>query len=61
MKEEITTAAAKAAPPVAVTGAQMLFGLTLSEWVQIATLIYIVLQAFFLVKNQLAKSRESDK
>lgn len=57
MKEEITVAAAKAAPPVAVTGAQFLFGLTLSEWVQIATLIYIVLQACVLVRNEIRKRK----
>jgi hypothetical protein len=58
MKEEITVAAAKAAPPVAVTSAQVLFGLTLNEWVSIATLIYIALQAFFLVRNEIRKRKK---
>lgn len=58
MKEEITVAVAKAAPPVAVTGVQVFFGLTLSEWVQIATLIYIVLQAFVLIRNEIRKRAE---
>jgi hypothetical protein len=58
MKNEITTASAKAAPPIAVTGSQMLFDLTLNEWVAIATLIYIALQAFFLVRNEMRKRRK---
>lgn len=51
----ITVAAAKAAPPVAVTGANFILGFTLNDWVAIATLIYIGLQAFFLVKDRLRK------
>lgn len=51
----ITTAVAKAAPPVAVTSANFILGFTLNDWVAIATLIYIVLQAFFLVKDRLRK------
>lgn len=53
MKEEIATAAAKAAPPAAVTGAHFIFGLSLNDWVAIATLIYIVLQVVLLIVNQM--------
>lgn len=51
----VTAAMAKAAPPVAVTGANFILGFTLNDWVAIATLIYIGLQAFFLVKDRLRK------
>lgn len=57
MKDEIVTAAAKTAPPVAVAGSHVLFNLTLNDWVAIATLVYIALQAFVLVRNELRKRR----
>lgn len=52
MKDEITSAVVKATPPVAVTGANFIFGLSLNDWVAIATLIYIVLQVILLIVNQ---------
>jgi len=55
MKEELSTAAAKAAPPVAVTGSSVFLDLTLNDWVAIATLAYLALQAFFLIRNELKK------
>lgn len=55
MKDEIASAVVKAAPPVAVTGSQVLFDLTLNEWVAIATLLYIALQAAILVRNEFRK------
>lgn len=58
MKDEITTAAAKAAPPVIVTGADRIFDLTLNDWVAIATLAYLALQAFFLVRNEMRKRKK---
>ncbi len=58
MKEEVTAAAAKAAPPTIVTSATMLFGFSLNEWVAIATLIYIGLQTVFLLKDRLKKHKE---
>ncbi len=60
MKEEVTAAAAKVTPP-AVVGVTMLFGLTLNEWVAIATLFYIGLQTFFLLKDRLKKSKERQR
>lgn len=56
--QEIAAAIAKAAPPVAVVGTTIIFGLTLNEWVAIATLFYIILQAFFLIKDRLKKRRD---
>lgn len=58
MKDDIVAASVKAAPPVAVTGAHQLFHLSLNDWVAIATLIYIILQAFFLVRNEMRKRKE---
>jgi len=58
MKEELTAAAAKVAPPVAVTGANMFFGFTLNEWVAIATLGYIALQAFVLIRKEFREKRK---
>jgi hypothetical protein len=52
MKEELTLASAKAAPPVAIAGSQVMFDLTLNEWVAIATLAYLALQTFVLLRNE---------
>jgi uncharacterized membrane protein len=48
-KSDIVSEAIKAAPPVAITTAVTVGGLTLNEWVAIATLLYIVLQSGWLV------------
>ena len=47
-KSDVITEAAKAAPPIAIT-AVTVGGITINEWVAIATLIYIVLQSGWLV------------
>jgi hypothetical protein len=52
MKDDVVSAAVKAAPPIAVTGSQVLFDLTLNEWVAVATLLYIALQAAILLRNE---------
>ena len=57
MRDEIATAAAKAAPPVTVLGAEKLFDLTLNEWVAVGTLIYLVLQAYVLIRNEIIRKR----
>lgn len=41
----------KTSPPVVVTGLT-LGGVSLNEWVMIATLAYTVLQLFFLVRDK---------
>jgi hypothetical protein len=48
-KSDVITEAAKAAPPIAITTAVTVGGITINEWVAIATLIYIVLQSGWLV------------
>lgn len=58
MKDEIATAAAKAAPPVVVAGSTVLFNLTLNEWVAIATLLYLALQTIVLIRAELRKDRD---
>lgn len=51
MKDEISVEALKATPPVTV-GAMTIFGYQLSDWVLIATLIYTLLQTYFLVRDK---------
>lgn len=58
MKEELAAAAAKTAPPAAVAGSHALFGMPLSEWVAVATLIYIGLQAVVLIRNEFIRRRD---
>ena len=48
-KSDVLVEVAKAAPPVAITTAVTVGGLTLNEWVAVATLLYIVLQSGWLV------------
>jgi len=48
---DIANEAAKAAPAVTV-GGLTLFGVGLSDWVLLATLIYTVLQVFFLLRDK---------
>jgi hypothetical protein len=56
--QTIASASAKAAPPVAVTTADLFLGMPLDKWVAVATLVYVVLQTFFLLKDRLKKRRE---
>lgn len=46
---EIAIEAGKAAPPVAVAGAHYVFGLSLADWVAIATLLYLAAQFGLLI------------
>lgn len=59
IKTDTVSEAVKAAPPVTVSG-MMLFDIPLDAWVQIATLVYIVLQIGFLLYGKFKKN-ESDK
>lgn len=61
MKDELVAATAKAAPPVAVVGANRIFDLTLSEWVAVATLIYLALQAFVLIRNEFFRRKAANE
>ena len=49
MKAEVVQEGLKASPPVTVTAWAWMNGLTLNEVVAVATLIYIVLQAGYLI------------
>lgn len=48
----VVDAITKSSPPVVVTGLS-LGGVSLNEWVMIATLAYTLLQAFFLIRDKL--------
>jgi hypothetical protein len=48
----------KAAPPVVVTGAHVVFGLSLADWVAVCTLIYIVAQMILMIPKYKAAFRE---
>ena len=58
MQTEIRQEALKATPPVAVTGWSFLTDLTLNDWVAISTIAYIVLQAFFLIRDRVKKAKK---
>lgn len=47
---EYVVAAGRAAPPVATTSA-LLSGVSLNDWVLIATLVYTVLQILLLIRK----------
>ena len=48
-KVDIVNEAVKSAPPVAVTAASGLLGLSLYDWMLVATIGYIALQAAWLL------------
>lgn len=49
--DSVVAEAVKAAPPLAVTAATFM-GLTLQEWVYVATLVYTLMQLYFLIKDR---------
>jgi hypothetical protein len=49
LKIDLASEAQKAAPPIAVVAAKHVAGLSLNDWVMIATLAYIALQAGYLL------------
>lgn len=53
----IIDAVKRASPPVAVLSWEHLVQIPLDDWVKIATLIYIALQAVLLLHNHFAKDR----
>ena len=57
MKDDIAAAAARVAPPLAVTGTSALLDLTINQWVGIATLLYIALQCVVLIRNEFIRKR----
>lgn len=48
-KIDLANEAAKAAPPLVVVGSDLLMGHGIPYWVGLATMIYITLQAAFLL------------
>ena len=53
--QDIAIEAGKAAPPVAVAGAHYVFGLSLADWVAIATLLYLAAQFGLLIPKYRAQ------
>lgn len=51
---EAASEVVKSAPPLAVTSA-MVMGISLGDWAAIATLGYVLLQTFFLLRRHLIK------
>jgi hypothetical protein len=58
MRVAIANEGLKAAPPVTVTVVAWMQGLTLTDAVALATLIYIVLQASYLVWRWIREARK---
>lgn len=61
MQTAITQEALKSSPPVAVTAVAVANGMTLNEWVAIGTLIYIGLQAGYLVWKWWKEARRAKR
>lgn len=60
IRESVTAEAAKASPSLSV-GAMTLCGVPLSDVVLWATLLYTVLQAFFLIRDKWWRQRSGYK
>lgn len=60
MINEVAQESVKAAPPVTVVGLTIL-GYPISEVVQVAVLIYTVLQVFFLLRDKWWRQRGKSK
>lgn len=56
MKEEIVTATAKAAPPLAVSGLSV-SGVSLQDWVYIATLVYLAFQLYVIIRDKIVNHK----
>lgn len=59
-QSDFTTELVKSAPPIAV-GGLTLFGVGLSDWVLLMTLVYTVLQVYILVRDKLIRNRDGSK
>ena len=57
---DLITEAAKATPTVTV-GGLTLFGVVLSDWVMILTIVYTLLQLFFLLRDKWWNKRKAQK
>lgn len=54
--QDVTLEAAKATPPIVVSGA-MLFGMTPTEWVTALTVLYLLLQIGLLIPRYWSQIR----
>lgn len=55
---ELITEATKAAPTITV-GGLTLFGVVLSDWVMLLTIVYTLLQLFFLLRDKWWNKRKA--
>lgn len=60
MKEEIASATLKASPPIAVSGLTF-SGVTLQDWVYIATLVYLAFQIYVIVRDKIVNYKKAGK
>jgi disulfide bond formation protein DsbB len=51
-KTELAVEAVRISPPVAVTGLS-LYGISLQDWVLVATLVYTVVSLVFLIRDKI--------
>lgn len=57
LRQDIADAGIRATPPVVAFSA----GLTLNEWVAIATIIYIILQAVVLIRKEFFRRKPAKR
>lgn len=55
---DLVTEATKAAPVITV-GSLTLFGVGLSDWVLLCTLVYTVMQIYFLIRDKWYRPRKA--
>lgn len=61
MKQQVIDAGLRVTPPVSVAAWQYVLGLPIEKWVAAATLVYIVLQAGFLLYDRCTRTRRYRK
>lgn len=61
MRQEITSAAAKAAPPIGVAVWNTLSTIPAEKWLTYLTIFYVGLQAFMLLRKEFFKRRRSGR
>jgi len=57
IQHDLSLETLKATPPLAVTSA-MIMGISVSDWAAILTIIYVLLQIFFLLRKKHKESVE---
>lgn len=60
-RQEVVSESLRAAPALAATAAVTVGGITLSDWVMITTLVYIVLQIGYLLFRWIRLASQPDR